>query len=318
MVKKILITGGKGYVGGRLCEHLSKHRDYKIIVTSRSNKNTLNLPNVEIVAIDYEKDDFKDLLEGVDTLIHLAALNEIDCVKEPYKAIDFNVKMTLKWLKAAENKNIRKFIYFSTVHVYGPNLSEKITEESLTRPTHPYSITHKAAEDYVLASRSHTPIDTIVVRLSNSFGRPHDASVNRWTLLVNDLCKKVVNTNELVLKSDGQQQRDFIPLTDVVNAISFLIKRNKTETDDGLFNLCSGKSVSVYDMTKKIAENFEKLFKTKPKIIRPTPENKNIRSSIFSIKKLNDLGFYPSANVDKELQDMLLFCSNEFKVDNNA
>jgi UDP-glucose 4-epimerase len=316
MVKKILVTGGKGYVGGRICEYLASNGDYRVVATSRNSKDTLQLKNVEVKAVDYYNDDFETLLEDVDAIIHLAALNEIDCVKYPYEAIDFNVKMTLKWLNAAEKVGVRKFIYFSTIHVYGPGIIGEIKELERATPRHPYGITHKAAEDYVLASRLKTNLDAISLRMSNSFGQPVSTSVNRWTLLVNDLCKNVINTNELKLRSDGLQLRDFITLTDVVRAVKHFLDLEKSQTQDGLFNLCSGQSMSVYDMTKRIAENFEILFNIKPVIKRLEPTEREIINSYFSIEKLNNLGFSLKGNVDQELQNMLIFCMKNFKDQN--
>ena len=152
MVKNILITGGLGYVGGRLAVHLNQLPNHQVTVTSRK-KIKSPFDGVQIINPDYQKEDYNTYLDGIDTVVHLAALNEIDCVRFPYQAIDVNVSQTLKWLKAAENSGVKQFIYFSTVHVYGSPLTGTIDESRLPRPTHPYSITHKAAEDYVLASR---------------------------------------------------------------------------------------------------------------------------------------------------------------------
>ena len=312
-MKKILITGGKGYVGGRLCEHLALNTNHSIIVTSRDGKNTLGIKNVEVKAVDYYNDEFEPLLEGVDVVIHLAAFNEIDCLRYPFEAIDFNVKMTLKWLNASEKVGVSKFIYFSTIHVYGSGLRGEISELERTNPIHPYSITHRAAEDYILSSRLKTNMDAISLRMSNSFGRRLTASVNRWTLLVNDLCKNVVNTKELRLHSDGLQLRDFVSLTDVARAVNHFINLQKSDTQDGLFNLCSGQSISVYDMTEKIAENFELLYKCKPVIKRLDRVDREIIKYNFSVKKLISSGFSLERNIDQELQKTLIFCQKNFK-----
>lgn len=171
MVKNVLITGGLGYVGGRIAQHLLDAGHYQITVTSRRDVAP-PLPGISLLKIDDAKETYDSYLEGIDVVIHLAAMNEIDCVKHPFQAIEVNVMQTLKWIKAAERASCSQFIYFSTIHVYGSPLIGHIDEAQPTRPTHPYSITHKAAEDYVLASRDRTSLDAIVLRLSNSFGRP--------------------------------------------------------------------------------------------------------------------------------------------------
>lgn len=312
-MRKILITGGKGYVGGRICEHLALSSDNIVVATSRNSEDTLQLKNVVIKAIDYQNDDFEPLLEGVDTVVHLASLNEIECLSHPFVAIDVNIKITYKWISAAEKAGVRKFIYFSTIHVYESGISGEITELERTLPTHPYGITHRAAEDYILRSRLTTNMDAIVLRMSNSFGRPASASVNRWTLLVNDLCKNVINTNELKLSSNGLQCRDFICLTDVVRAVEHVIELEKSDTQDGLFNLCSGHTISVYDMTNIIAENFELMYNIKPQIKRMKSGKVNIADFKYSIDKLTNTGFNVENKIDREIQDMLIFCQQNFK-----
>ena len=117
-------------------------------------------------------------------------MNELDSVKYIQKAISFNIGETVRLLEAAQRSGVRKFIYFSTAHVYGAPLIGDIHEDCVCRPIHPYSITHKSAEDFVLAARGRTDINAVVIRLSNSFGAPAYDTSNRWTLLVNDLCKQ--------------------------------------------------------------------------------------------------------------------------------
>ena len=312
MVKNILITGGLGYVGGRLAVHLNQLPNHQVTVTSRK-KIKSPFDGVQIINPDYQKEDYNTYLDGIDTVVHLAALNEIDCVRFPYQAIDVNVSQTLKWLKAAENSGVKQFIYFSTVHVYGSPLTGTIDESRLPRPTHPYSITHKAAEDYVLASRDKSDLNALVLRLSNSFGAPTLPDVNRWTLLVNDLCKQVVQTGVLKLRSSGTQLRDFITLTDVCRAVEHLLKLNNEKTRDGLFNLSGESTLSIFEMTQRIANRAQAVLDIEPEIQRPAPAITETAGQLFcSSQKLQQTGFHLSRQIEQELDDMLRFCQHHF------
>src|ERR1700722_428392 len=222
-MSRILITGGFGYVGGRLSRRLSE--EHEVWVSSRKPvpDDILRLHG-EVKRIDHALLlDPATFPASVDVVIHLAALNEMDSVKFPSEAIHVNIDETRMILENSISKKVDQFIYFSTAHVYGAPLEGTITEESLPRPVHPYAITHRAAEDYIVAAAKHNRIKGTVLRLSNSFGAPVSAYVNRWTLLANDLCKQAVEKGTIPLRSNGCQYRDFICLADVEEVMAKML-----------------------------------------------------------------------------------------------
>src|SRR5215213_10179508 len=150
----IAITGGMGYVGGRLTQYLSSIKGNRIIALSRkADQLAIELPeNVKVMSPENYKGN-ESLLRSTDAIIHLASLNEHDCVKRPQQAIEVNIGETVQWLDLAQQAGINKFFYFSTAHVYAKPLHGFFDENSITKPVHPYAITHKCAEDYVLAYR---------------------------------------------------------------------------------------------------------------------------------------------------------------------
>ena len=224
-MKKVLITG-LGYIGGRLALHLTKVPGLSVAVTTlgESIPDSVRdvLGDISVIPMDLLKDDIEKLakkIEGFDAIVHLATINENQSVENPAKAIAVNTVGTFNILQASVLSGIEKFIYFSTAHVYAAPLVGNISEKNLTRPTHPYAYTHRAAEDYVLATRDTSKLDAIVIRLSNSFGPPAFPEVDRWTLLSNDLCRQAVQNGKMVLRSSGLQERDFITLEDVLEEI---------------------------------------------------------------------------------------------------
>ena len=214
----ILITGGLGYLGGRISVHLLKTSHSEITLgTSRSSvKVPPALRKCRIVNINLLDDENLDsACEGVSVIIHLAALNAQACANDPGKALMINGHGTLKLLQAAVRQGVSKFIYFSTAHVYGTRLTGEVNENILPRPLNPYSITHRIAEDYVIDESRKGNIEGVVIRLSNAVGMPLDSSVDCWMLLVNDLCRQAVQYEELTLHSSGLQQRDFISINEL-------------------------------------------------------------------------------------------------------
>ncbi len=244
-------------------------------------------------------------------VIHLAALNEWDCVKYPSEAITVNIDQTRIILENSIKNNVEHFIYFSTAHIYGSPLQGSITEESLPCPAHPYAITHKAAEDYVLASDRQHKINPIVIRLSNSFGAPVLPTVNRWTLLANDLCRQAVEKGSMHLSSNGCQYRDFICLEDVEAVVErmILIKKLKHK----IYNLGSGISVRVIDLANSISKTAITVLKKNIPVHRPVDAVDTIEPKLdFSIARLIEEGFIISNDVNLELERLLQFCSDNF------
>ena len=151
----VLITGGLGYIGGRIASYLKeKALESRIFLTTRDKNKALPSWTEKFTVLQMnllDEDSIDNCLESknIDVIIHLAALNEIDSMKDPALALEVNTKGTYKLLNIANRKKINRFVYFSTFHVYGDTSSAVLTEETPTRPFHPYAITHRAAEDLV-------------------------------------------------------------------------------------------------------------------------------------------------------------------------
>jgi UDP-glucose 4-epimerase len=317
MVKKVFITGGLGFVGGRLSYFLQNKPEFNVIVSSRKKIDELpdnfNKTNIEVVDYFSFCDDEKiSFLKNINIIIHLAALNEVDCVKYPQRAIEFNVWQTVDLIKKAQIADVKNFIYFSTVHVYASPLIGSYNEGSNCRAAHPYSITHKAAEDYVLAERDRGNINSIVIRLSNSFGSPAFDTSDRWTLLVNDICKQAVTENQITLHSNGKQKRDFITLYDVENAVYLLLNSKKEELFDGIINLASEKALKVIEMAEMVQNQYENLYSEKIIIQKSNKEDILNDDLKIDITRLKSIGFVPENDFEKEISDMLKFCKLKF------
>jgi UDP-glucose 4-epimerase len=309
---KLLITGASGYLGGRLVNFFSENSDHSLLIGSRSSQ-ALDVTSKNIRSINTFWSDPKKLAEicsDVDIIIHLAGMNSIDCSRANALELAEDIQSTRNLLNAAIQKKVRRFIYLSTVHVYGELNSKVITESSKTLNVHPYATNHRMKEDLVLQAHETQRIDGVVIRLSNAFGPPINERTNCWMLLVNDLCRQVVNTGNMILHSSGQQSRDFITISDFCLAINHMININKEELDDGLFNLCGMWVPTVLEMTQHIAYRFFLLTGIKPKISHQKDLNNHLSKHNFSIKKMIKSGYIPStvSKVDSEIDHLLLLC----------
>lgn len=308
MAMKIVISGGLGYIGGRLSKYFAKH-GHEVIALSRQagQLGSIEFPsNMVVLHPDAVMADPASV-DGADAFVHLAAMNENDCVKFPLKAIEVNITGTVRWLDFAKEAGICRFIYFSTAHVYAKPLEGYFDETSVTRPVHPYAITHKSAEDYVLAYAAEKGMSNSIIRLTNAFGGPAFPTADRWTLLVNDLCRAAVNTGKLVLQSDGLQQRDFICLEDVCAATLHLTILSGQQKMRSIFNVAAGKSRTVWDVANEIKLIGERELGYPLELVRGPVSATRVIPLSMSNTKLRDVGFKIRNESSYEIKSTLDF-----------
>jgi UDP-glucose 4-epimerase len=313
---RVLVTGARGYLGGRLAQWLSRQGRVRLRLASRAAAAAPpGLDQTETIALgDYAAAARLDeACRDADVVVHLAAPNEVEAERDPAGALLGTAVPTLRLLEAAARAGATRFIYLSTAHVYGAPLEGEIEERRLPRPVHPYAIAHRAAEDFVLAAGAKTALRGLVLRLSNAVGAPLDASVNRWTLLANDLCRQAVTTGRLVLRSSGLQQRDFVPMADACAAIAHFLSPAVAPAGDAIFNIGSGHGLRVIDLAERIASRHQALFGRTPEIVRPTPARGESAPPLhYRVDRLLATGFRPAARLDDELDDTLRLCAQAF------
>ena len=311
MTERLLLTGGLGYIGGRLVEHLKSAGGFELRLASRrapearpawaAGLDVVRSNPLEIVDLDR-------LCHGITAVIHLAGANELLSAEDPGAALRDTALSTLMLLEAAERQGVGRFVYFSTAHVYGAPLVGRIDEASLPRPLHPYAITHRAAEDFVLAATARRALAGLVLRVSNGIGAPADASIDRWTLVGNDLCRQAVTGRRLVLRSSGLQRRDCLGLGEIARAVEHFLRRPETWTD-GLFNLGSGRSRSILKIAELVAERSRAVLGHSTPIERPPATAGEAAADLdFRIDKLKRSGFAPNPDLEAEIDRTLLLC----------
>lgn len=315
MTHRILITGGMGFVGGRVAQSLVAARaDYELTLGSRAaHANPSWLPSAQVVAMDWRSpQSLTSACDGIDTLVHLAGMNDADCLYDPVAALEVNAVNTARLMQAAKLAGVRRVIYFSTAHVYSSSLVGDIDEFTLPKGHHPYATSHRAAEDAVLAA-ANTNMGSVVLRLSNSFGVPAHSAVNTWMLLMNDLCRQAVTLRSMTLRSRGLQRRDFITLQDVSRVVAHMIELPNAQIGDGLFNVGSGKSERVIDMVRLVQSRCAEVLGYSPAIIRPEPTegDKSVNFN-YRIDKLLSTGFSLCGNAVLEIDQTLRMCNDSF------
>lgn len=312
---RVLITGGFGFIGGRLGQYLQQNGHQVILGSRKASCPPEWLPHAEVAQIDWSDSRALELsCNGVDVVIQAAGINAQDCASDPVAALEFNGLVTARLVAAASQVGVKRFIYHSTAHVYASPLVGTITEETCPRNLHPYATSHLAGEHAVLSANQRGQIEGIVLRLSNAFGAPVHKDVNCWMLLVNDLCKQAVQKRKLVLQTSGLQQRDFIGMTEVCRVAEHFTVSDGASTQPGIFNVGSGMSQSVLSMAQLIQQRCTQVLGFEPVLQRVQCEaDEPPRMLSYRVDNLAALGFKSNFLENSAEIDMLLrFCQSTF------
>ncbi len=316
---KILITGGLGYLGGRIANYLTQN-NYKVKVASRNSfKPNSFLENISMYQIDWNNESsINKACEDCNVIIHAAGMNSHSCYANPDEALKFNGFTTAKLLNNAISCGVSNFIYFSTAHVYADKLVGFYDETSPTTNQHPYATSHKFGEEALIEASKTGKINGIVLRLSNAFGSPIDPNSNCWPLLVNDLCKQAVTSNKIKLLTSGTQYRNFLPIIDLCKIVTFFLtyKNQDYNLYNPVYNVGSKFSMSVYDMALTISQYYEEIYGHKliiqKKPISLSEQNSNDKELIYSIDKLTKLLGTSFFSFKEEIKNLFNFCENHY------
>jgi UDP-glucose 4-epimerase len=313
---RILVTGGFGFLGGRVAKYLSE-KGHDVIIATRVQKPVPSwAPNITVVTVNWDdKSQLTILCKGVDIIIHASGMNAGDCSSDPVGALFSNSISTSSLSHSAVNAGVKRFIFFSTVHVYSSNLQGHISEDTCTQNLHPYATSNRAGEDSVLWLHKQGLIEVVVLRLANVFGIPVDKDVNVWSLLINDLCRQVVTTNCLVLKSSGRQFRNFISVSSFLNVIDKLLTTSLAFVNIPVFNLGNKDSFTVLEIANRIKDRYELIFQSSVSIsiqFEQSPQQDDFTRLVISSQRLNHLGISIDSEVDNEIDSLIDFCKQHF------
>jgi len=313
MTSNVLLTGGFGTLGGRLAALLSGDKNINLRLASRAKRTAPSwAPRAETVQVDFDDaGSIERMLHDVSHVVHLVAMPDFESRAEPELAKLVNTEYTRRVLDACA-PGVR-FVYLSTIQVYGGSLNGVVTEKSPTMPANVYAQTHLEAEKLVEAYHLQGRIRGVTLRNANGFGAPMSKEAKIWQIITNDLCRQAVESKNLALKSHGQQFRNFVPFSDIVSAISHCLGADFASGDDTTFNLGGEKSVRVLEMANLVATRCEATFGYKPQVqvLGEQPPTKP-ESFVYDSSKLKSTGFAPEYRVNDEIELLLRACQKWF------
>lgn len=283
--KRVLITGGNGNIGSYLVPFL-QNSGYCIYVLTKDSKRYNAQPGINVIEADItnSKELSKKLDFDLDYCVHLASFNEYFLESYAEKALEINALGTRNLLDALSKKNLKNFIYFSTVHVYGL-FEGNIDESTSLNPKNDYASTHLFAEYWVKQYKYTHEIPYTILRLTNGYGAPKNKSPAKWHLILNNLIKGAFDNKVISLSSNGDVCKDLISLNNIGYVVEKLIKKNAA---NDTFNLASGYIYKLNELAVLVQEEYKKRYKEEVIIKLNTEDKYNYQTLRIDNSKLLD------------------------------
>lgn len=300
--KKVLVTGGAGFIGSHIVDRLVA---LGVKVTVLDNLITGNLENIKhnLDKIKFIEKDLTDdaaldeALENIDLVCHQAALRSVPkSVERPLDYHQVNATGTLKLFLKAKEKGIKKIVFASSSSVYGERFDFPEKETDLPKPVSPYAATKLMDEHYGYLFSQLYGLSVVGLRYFNVFG-PRQSLENKYAVVVPKFIVSLLKENSPPIYGDGQQERDFTYIDNVVDAN--ILSLSKDSLDGEVFNIAGGKPYSVNQLFKIIQELTAKNIKPEYLELRPG----DVRKTYADITKARkELGWQPKINFKQGLE----------------
>lgn len=296
----VAITGASGYLGGRIAAALGDRS--RALVRAPVGW----LPERTQVVCDLlgGPDQVAEALTGASAVVHLAGHNEVIAASDPERALQETVAMAAAVRDAARAVGVPRVVYVSTVHVYGELLApgNHLVESLPAKPVSAYAEARWRCEELL---QEDDDLDVVVLRLSNAVGAPADPTVDRWTLVASDLCRAAVLTGRMVLRSSGQQWRDFIALED---AARLVIGSVEAAVAPGTYNLASGRSSTVRSLAELVQDRIEIRTGRRPELEAPPLSPHQDPSYTIDVGALAATGLRATLSLTEAVDELVDHC----------
>jgi UDP-glucose 4-epimerase len=313
-MKKVVITGGCGFLGTSLIKRLLSDDGYSIRVLDNlsigsredlkgacdfqevnADANKFELNNVQLVVGDILDEGLAlKVTENADIIVHFAANTGVGpSVEDPRSDCNANVIGTFNYLEAARINGVSRFIFASSGAPAG-EVEPPIHEELPPHPVSPYGASKLAGEGYCSAYSQTFGIDTVALRFGNVYGpgSAHKSSV------VAKFIRSALNGETLEIYGDGTQTRDFIYIDDLINAV--VLAATKDNVGGEVFQIASSKETTVGEITEKIVKTLEQNGVTGINILNGEKRLGDVMRNFSDTSKAKErLGWIPKMGQDE-------------------
>jgi UDP-glucose 4-epimerase len=303
--KKVVVTGGAGFIGSNLVQRLIDAKNHVVVIDDLSTgcleniQEFLDKKNIEFVKgsiadIDLLKVCFKD----VEYVFHQAALPSVPrSVKDPVMTNSVNIDGTLNVLVAAKEAGVRKVVYASSSSVYGDTPTLPKQESMIPHPLSPYAVSKLAGEYYCQVFTGVYGLPTVALRYFNVYG-PRQDPASEYAAVIPRFVTRILNRESVVIYGDGEQTRDFTFVADVVRANILAAESDSV----GVFNTAGGRRITLNDLAHIIM----RLADNKVDILYEDVRPGDIKHSLADISQAKEgFEYIPQFDMEKGLKETI-------------
>ena len=313
--KKILVTGGAGFIGSNLCEALLALNNKVTCLDNFSTGKMENIehlipnPNFQLIGGDIRNiDDCNKACEGVDYVLHQAALGSVPrSIIDPITTNNVNISGFVNMLSAAKDAHVKRFVYAASSSTYGDSKGLPKVEDVIGKPLSPYAITKYVNELYAEIFHTTYGLDTIGLRYFNVFGRKQDPN-GAYAAVIPKFVMQFMEYESPVINGDGEYSRDFTYIDNVIQMNLLALSTTNKAALNQVYNTAFGERTTLNQLIIALRD---KLAKFDPKIAAveikygPTRAG-DIPHSLASIDKAKELlGYAPQFSIEQGIEQAI-------------
>ncbi len=302
--RKVVVTGGAGFIGSNLARYLSND-NHVIIIDDLSTGHMDNIRDlIDDKKIDFIKGSITDLpllqktFKGVHCVFHEAAIPSVPrSIKDPVTTSNVSINGTLNVLLAARDCGVKKVVYASSSSVYGDTPTLPKREEMTPNPLSPYAVGKLAGEYYCRIFTDVFHLPAAALRYFNVYG-PRQDPTSEYAAVIPKFIAEILNDTPPVVYGDGEQTRDFTFIDDVISANILAAESDAT----GIFNAAGGKRISINELAKTVMNLCGKNLEIVYEEVRPG----DIKHSLADNSKAKEkFGYSPKFNIKNGLKETI-------------
>jgi len=260
-MRKIVVTGGAGFIGSNLCEELLKASDEVVCLDNFATGNYENIlhlmdhPHFHLIVGDIRNlDDCRKAMEGCDYVLHEAALGSVPrSIKDPLTTNEVNISGFLNVLIAARDASIKRLIYAASSSTYGDSESLPKVEPVIGKPLSPYAVTKYVNELYAEVFSKTYSMECIGLRYFNVFGKRQDPN-GAYAAVIPLFIKQLIRHESPVINGDGEYSRDFTYIRNVIQMNELALSTTCPEALNTVYNTAFGEQTTLNQLVTYLKE----------------------------------------------------------------
>ncbi len=311
--KKILVTGGAGFIGSNLCEALLKLDNTVVCLDNFSTGKMDNIahlianPNFTLIGGDVRNpEDCAKACNNVEYVLHEAALGSVPrSIIDPATTTNVNISGFVNMLVAAKNAGVKRFVYAASSSTYGDSKGLPKVEDVIGKPLSPYAITKYVNELYAEIFHKTYGLDTIGLRYFNVFGRKQDPN-GAYAAVIPKFVMQFMEYDSPLINGDGEYSRDFTYIDNVIQMNLLALSTSNEAALNQIYNVAYGERTTLNTLVETLREKLAKFdskiaevpIKYEPNRAGDIP---HLLASIEKAKKL--LGYSPEYSIENGLEE---------------